>query len=284
MENFRELINLLAQKSKRVSGVVVLILMGWLGCGNAFANGGGVDGATLWEQIMQEATSLNTDATEALHYEQAVIQTEQFILMLEKNPLGAIFPNIQALISGANTIVADAKQIDAGIGKVGTNFMNNIKNAPANSPFGVNIGIRENAAFGQLQKSWQASTASITQDAGPNSPASTSLTNVMKSWSIANGTMGAEQANGTIMTESLKEHQLMRTLAQNHYMAQDTVSMVDMQNRQDDVTVLGNLFGVSVAMGGSAPPPLPPLNVGFGGTATTPATTSTSADPLCIGC
>jgi hypothetical protein len=208
----------------------------------SFAGGGGVDGATIWEQIVQESTALNSYATQALHYEQAIIQTENWVLALERNPLGVIAPNLQALIAGAQTIENLGHKIVVGAGSVEQNLINDFIH-PQNQQFGVRFGVYENSAGAALQVSLDKSgllRANQPTDA-------TTITNLKTTLDQgAVGQVAATQAVGAISLQQLQEQQTLRDLLMTQHDAVNSDRLAERSKERDELLVKQLLNGTAV--------------------------------------
>lgn len=195
---------------------------------SSFAGGPASGGASIWDQIIQEGQLLDGNANTAMALEQHIIQTEQWILSLEHNPLGTIFPNLYPLIAGAEQINSLGHQIVTDASSIDKNFLAQF-NDPRAQEFGVHFGLRQNPVLEALNTSLDSDALrTVTPQTHQKK-----ITDLQATLTGNTGTVGAIEATGMIQTEALAEAQRGNDAVIEHNKAMKTAEAARAADERD---------------------------------------------------
>lgn len=99
--------------------------------------------ATMWEQLVQIGQGIDKQAQDELILEQNIIQAQNLVLMLERNPVGAVMPDFNQLARNAATIAALGNDIGTNAAGLDKRFVNSFSD-PSNKKFGARMSVWTN--------------------------------------------------------------------------------------------------------------------------------------------
>jgi P-type conjugative transfer protein TrbJ len=197
-----------------------------------------MDIANLIQNIISYGVQADEMATQALQYENQILQYQAMVKNLEQNPLGAVLPNYSLLVTNAVRIQQNNVQIANGMGQVSANIQKAFKTPQPNfgSQYALWIQSSQNASQAAMLNAGLQREA--LQQGGSDQAQLQSLVNKNMA---SGGNLAALQTLGEFMSVQIQESQKLRDLISAQQAATNTQIMADTsiaQAKQDQNTKL----------------------------------------------
>jgi len=177
----------------------------------------GTGGATEVTQILNNVQLTASYAQGAQRLQQQILMYAAMVKNLENNPLGAVIPDMNILVSNQAKIIAAGTDIGSSMATVDTNFAKNFNNPTA-------------ATYGEKFGAWTTTSTSALKTAMLNAGLqrenfaddTTALQALVTKNQASTGDLGALKTLGEINTSQLQESMKLRDLISSQQLATGT--------------------------------------------------------------